>query len=298
MFLLTCPLAHCHHGPVKPIVTPIILFAPFFFCLCGGPPESAPGPEGPPKRLVSLSPAITRQIQDLESEDLIVGVTTYGPEMKKKTAVVGSLVRPGAEAIALLKPDLILMSDEDSAVQRTELIVSMGIPIKVFKKNADFESICENYLELAGILGKSRLAGVKLAHYRSLLEKARKRASGAARPRVAVFISSKPLIAASDRSFIGGAVRDAGGENCYSDVQVPYPSVSLESLAQRSADAVVAISGGDIDAIRSDLGRYGVDVKRIRWVRISPDRLTQYTPADYAGSVDILSGILHPDRGR
>ena len=55
------------------------------------------------KRIVSLSPAITRQIIDLESEHLLAGVTSYHPPLTREVDIVGTLVQPNIEKIVLLK---------------------------------------------------------------------------------------------------------------------------------------------------------------------------------------------------
>ncbi|MBN1533556.1 MAG: ABC transporter substrate-binding protein [Spirochaetes bacterium] len=264
---------------------------------CSGGEESPPSVSLPIRRAVSLSPSITREILDLGSGEVIVGVTTYGPQVKKGVATVGSLVRPSAEAIALLRPDIVLLSEEDGAVQRTEQIAALGIPVRRFGRNADFQAICANYLALADLLGKRSLAEEKLLRYRRMLRNASRPA--ARPPLVALFLSAKPLIAASDNSFVGNIIRDAGGRNCYADVSPPYPSVSLESLVRRAPDLIIFISGGDLEAVRREVRRSGSPAsERALWRVVPPDRMAYYTPADYVASVEVVAALLAPLGGR
>ena len=250
------------------------------------------------KRIVSLSPSITRQIIDLDSEDLLAGVTSYSPAMKPHVSLVGSIVSPSVEAIALLKPDMILLSDEDGAVQHVERLGTLGIPMHKFRKNADFDTICVNYLELGRMLGKGALAESKLARYRKALFgfmkisfPAAKGDAAAAGPRVALFISAKPLVAVSDAAFLGSIIRDAGGCNVYGDVSAHYPLVSVESLIQRKPDIIVATYDDTIVYLKSAIEQVGGDT-RIQWYSVPPDHLTHYTPSDYVKSVEILASLF------
>jgi iron complex transport system substrate-binding protein len=268
-------------------------------CACSRGEDPSPAVSGPIRRAVSLSPSITREILDLESEAVIVGVTSDGPEMKGRVTLVGSLVRPSAEAIALLRPDIVLLSEEDSAVQRTEQVASLGIPVRRFGRNAGFEEICANYLALADLLGKRELAEAKLRQYRDHLKKAVDAGAVKRRPLVALFLSAKPLVAVSDSSFVGGIIRDAGGRNCYAGVAPPYPSVSLESLVRRPPELVIFISGDDMESVRREMRRLVPSAAEgILWRAVPPDRLAYYTPADYVASVEEVASLLAPLRGR
>ena len=223
-----------------------------------------------------------------------MGVTAYSPVPGPGVKVVGSMLRPNAEIIAMLKPDIILVSREDSAVQFTEQLASLGIPVYEFNRNRDFNSLAENYLSLASILGMDVVAERKVRGYRERLN----RIAGAVsllkkRPVTAFFLSCAPLITASNRSFIGRIIADAGGDNCFGDVDIAYPKVSLESLIQRRPRVIFMLSGDMVSCLKSDLAAAGMkDTERVRWHVIPPDHITHYTPADYAASVEIMASLI------
>lgn len=255
-------------------------------CADGSAPAvPSPGAIG---RIVSLSPSITREIMELGCGDRIVGVTTFSPVPGPETVIVGSLIRPNAEAIALLRPDIILASSEDSAVQYTERLVSLGIPLHVFKRNDDFDDLCDNYAVLAKLLGKEKEAEAKLARYRerrALLLAGEGNAKKGIR--VAFIVSADPLIAVSDRSFIGRIITDAGGLNCYAGVDIPYPVVSLESLAERRPDVIILMSGEMRSRIKKALAPKDPPMHIM-----PPDHVAHYTPADYVASMELIGTFL------
>jgi ABC-type hemin transport system substrate-binding protein len=76
----------------KKVYVSTVLAALFFFSLCSGEKKEGVPVMAPPERVVSLSPSITRQIIDLGGENILVGVTSYHPPLKKKS---GNNRQPG-----------------------------------------------------------------------------------------------------------------------------------------------------------------------------------------------------------
>lgn len=241
------------------------------------------------KRVVSLSPAITREMIDLDSENLLVGVTSYHPPLKKKIEIVGSLIQPSIEAIISLKPDIILFSMEDNPIQSIERFDATGIATHIFGRNRNFEEICTNYLSLAEILGKKRLAITRLEHYRRSLKRAEGR-----RYTIAVFISHNPLITASGNSYVGRVIEDAGGINCFDELEVPYPIISTEFITVKNPDIIISIIEGTENFFKNRLKnfQYIGAIKNNNIYSISPDRIAFYTPRDYVASVKEISDII------
>ena len=75
-------------------------------CLCAAPVEAAD-----PARIVSTSPSITETLFALGLGDRVVGVSTYCryPQAALRLPKVGSFMRPDAELIARLRPDLVIV---------------------------------------------------------------------------------------------------------------------------------------------------------------------------------------------
>jgi len=239
-------------------------------------------------RIVCLSPSITAQIVDLESSHLVVGVTTYSPPLNHEVEIIGTLTSPNIEKIILLKPDAIIYSIEDAAVQRTEQLKAMGIKLFPFEKNADYKSICENYMKLGHIIGKEELANKKLAFYNKELEEIKTNtAKNQVKPLVAFFVSQEPLIAVSSLSFISGIIDDAGGINIYHNLEKAYPLVSAESLIILKPDIILSIMPDAENFFRKILSRYNMRATELfnNIYSINPDNTTLYTPANYVKSV-------------
>ena len=75
----------------------------------------------PPQRIVSTAPSITELLYALGLGDRVVGVTRfcrYPPEAQLKPKI-GDYTSPNLEAIAALKPDLVIIQTNPDSSRRT-----------------------------------------------------------------------------------------------------------------------------------------------------------------------------------
>jgi iron complex transport system substrate-binding protein len=253
----------------------------------------------PLARIISLSPSISRQIVDLGRRQLLAGVTSYDDFRNGGIEIVGTLVQPNLEAIIRLRPDIVFLSSEDGPVQSVDRLEDAGVPMYRFGRNRSFRDICDNYLRLAGMIGREPEAREKIARYSDLLKRAReRRVSGnlSGLLSVAFFLSHRPLITASEGSFIARIIRDAGGLCVYSGTRGAYPLVSLESLVDNDPAVIVSMAGDDeAGAFYRRLSRDFRSLKVVKYrtfYLIEPDTIPYYSPADYVESVARMAEIL------
>jgi iron complex transport system substrate-binding protein len=271
---------------------PLLLLSLF----CSPSREDAARP-GAVSRVVSLSPSITRELLDLGSASLLVGVTSYDDYRAPGVAIVGTLVQPNLESIVALRPDAVLCSSEDGRVQSVDRLAGAGVPVRTLGRNRGFADICANFVAVGEFIGKGQLARRKAAEYGRALSRASAAVSpGRGRkPRVAFFLSHRPLIAASSGSFIGGIIADAGGACAYGKSARPYSMVSIESLADADPDVIILMEGDDPRAFFRELSSGFRDLKAVAGRRMYPipaDSIPYYTPADYVKSVELLSRMI------
>lgn len=291
---LLAPFKRTRFYPV-PLVL-LIAFSVFLF-----PPDekkTIPGTTGRIKRIVSLTPAITRQIIDLESEHLLVGVTSYHPPLTRKIKIVGTLVRPNIEEIVILKPDIVFISEEDNVVQFVEMLKATNIAVYRFGRNSGFDSICENYLKLASIIDKRELAEKKLKQYRERLDLITVRGR---KPSVALLVSDTPIVGVSNVTYIGKVIGDAGGINSMRFLSRSYPKLSLEHLINLDPDIIISIlnhTGISNEPLKRSLRGFP-ELKVMKNKSIYPlksENICLYTPGDYVKSVEQVTGIINREK--
>ena len=124
----------------------------------GGPARSVVDDRGqalaPPARvvrLVSLSPTLTESVCVLGACDRLVGVDRFSnwPESVTKLPRLGSLGSFNVEAVAALRPDLVLMAGDGPLVKQ---LARLGVPVLVLspQRHAD---VADTLTRLARVLG-------------------------------------------------------------------------------------------------------------------------------------------------
>jgi iron complex transport system substrate-binding protein len=256
--------------------------------------SAAPAARLPAKKIVSLSPSLTRMLNDIGAGGTVVGVTSFDHTFPDRPKV-GTIVNPNIESIVMLRPDLVIASDEDGAVQCAEPLAGVRVPVIMLPRTNSFEAMLENYIALGDIVGMDAAAREKARAYAE-----RKISREKTDARIVFLISNDPLIAASDGSFIGRIITDAGGICVVKGEGNPYPIISKEHFLALNPDIVVSVIDGGGDDM---LARYA-QFRSLRFVRngaayfIPSEIACYYTPADYLATRDELVRIVKHAEGR
>lgn len=269
----------------------IIIFAALLallFLVTGSSP--ARSGNGPVSRIVSLSSSLTDQVYDLGGADLLVGVTMFNPGYRGDAAVVGSYVQPDMERIISLRPDIVLVSDEDS-IQTSALADRFGLRYFRSGRVFNFDDICAGYLQLAELTGKDKYGKRMVESYRRRLELVKKPAHS---PRIVFLVSAKPLITVSGNSYINSIIESAGGINIFKNENTAYPILSMESLLMSSPDAVITMSIADMACMRDMLKDYRhVSFSLNNNIFASGDAsIPYYSPGRYVEAVEKISSLF------
>jgi len=206
----------------------------------------------PPRRIVSTAPSITELLYALGLGDRVVGVDRFSrfpPEAQGK-AKIGDYVNPNLEAIAALRPDLVIIP-----ANPVKLAERLGtLRLKVLE--IDQESIAKLY-ESFRIVGQATGAGAQAAKLESTvrvqLEAIRVRAAPLKKTRMMFVVGRTPnrldgLIVVGQASYLNEIIALAGGENVFRDAVASYPEVSLEEVLARNPD-VIADMGDMADTV-------------------------------------------------
>ena len=202
-----------------------------------------------PARLVSTSPSITETLFALGLGDRVVGVSAFCryPAAALRLPKVGSFMRPDAELIARLQPDMVFVHAGPHTVRQQ--LSALGVA-----------SITVDRGTLAGVYSSIRAigtaAGVRdraarlVAELESRLAAVRQAARTRAPRRVLVVVGRQPgtlgdLIAVGRGSYLNDLVKIAGGTNVLDEARLPeYPRISMEAVIRLDPDVIV--DAGDI----------------------------------------------------
>jgi len=210
-----------------------------------------------PARIVSTSPSITETLFALGLGSRVVGVSTYCrfPAEVLKLPKVGTFLKPDAELIAGLKPDLVFVHDvADGLNQR---LASLRIPFVVVERGG-LSSVFASIRQIAEPAGVPDRGQALVADIRRQLDAIRA-ASVLPRRRVLFIIGRRPgmladLIAVGPGSYLNDLINIAGGTNVLDIAGQPeYPRISMEAVLRFNPDVIIdTVDMGDTDLERAE----------------------------------------------
>ena len=252
--------------------------------------------EQAPRRIVSLAPSLTREIYDLNAQDLLVGVTSYCGTMAASKELIGSPARINIEKTLSLKPHLVLASTDCNSKSDVEMLERLGCKVKVFKACESFSCMCSTFQELGRVLGRSRQAEEVLQNIRKELDFIRSSLRGKKPLRVFWQTGTDPLITVSDATFSGEFIRRSGCTNIFAGAPMRYPRVNVEEVIRLDPDVILVVTQMGSHASPAMWDRYptmsAVRNKRVK--SLPADLVCQPTPVMFLKGYRALAAILYP----
>jgi iron complex transport system substrate-binding protein len=192
------------------------------------------------RRIVSLAPSLTKNVQYLQAENLLAGCTSYC-KTNRKVEVVASAVRVNLEKVVALKPDLVIAT----TITATETITTLrkfGIKVQVYPTARSFNEICDQFLDLGKQLGREKLARSIVERSRRQVKQLQHSAQTGKKPKLFLQIGANPLYTVFPNTFMDDYIRFAGAKNIASDLKAG--TITRESVLLRNPDVIFIVTMG------------------------------------------------------
>jgi len=211
-----------------------------------------------------------------------VGTVDYSdfPPAAKKVPRVGGYSHLDLEAIAALKPDLVIAWESGNPAAQIDKLRSLGLTVFVSQPNR-MADVAVQLEKLGQLAGTGPAANSAAESFRQHLEKLR--LANAAKPRVRIFyqIWKNPLMTIGGQQIISDAMHLCGGENVFGQLDQMAPTVSLEAVLEADPEAIIATGMGDArPEWLSDWNKWTrlTAVRRGNLFHINPDIMQRHTP--------------------
>ena len=224
-----------------------------------------------PRRVVSLAPNLTEIVFLLGQEGKLVGVTRYCnyPPRAAGLPRVGGIVDPDVERIVAAAPGLVLCTTDGNPRERVQVLEEMGIPCFAAGPQ-DLAAVFRTIERIGALLGVPE-RGKKEADVLRARAESVSRTKSDPSPRVLFVVSTSPVIAAGDGTFLDEIVRAAGGRNAAAGYAGRYPRLSVEDLLAASPDIILVARMTGMEGFSPDL---------TRWVEVPAFRNGDVVPLD------------------
>ena len=227
------------------------------------------------RRIVSMAPSITETLYALGLGDRVVGVERdchYPPKVEnvEKTGNVGGYYDPSIEAILRLKPDLVIMLEEQArALPKLERLKLETLVVS----HQSIDGVIESFRTIGRVCGKGPEGRRMAGDFQNRIDRIREQTQELSRrgreggdegdspifpetkigtvpthPRV-LFVLDRTfgcghladLYVAGDDNYIDAIIELAGGQNAYCQRGVRYPVVSTEGVLRLNPDVIVEL---------------------------------------------------------
>lgn len=198
-----------------------------------------------PARIVSTSPSITETLFALQLGDRVVGVSTYCryPDQVLMLPKVGTFLKPQAETIVRLKPDLVFVHTGPNTV--ASQLNALGVRTAVVDRGA-LPSVFSTIRQISTAANVPARGEALVQELQSALDRVRTSVAGRPPRKVLIIVGRRTgtltdLIAVGPGSYLHELIVIAGGVNVMGSVPLEYPRISMETVISLAPDVIVDV---------------------------------------------------------
>ena len=256
--------------------------------------------EATARRIVSLGPLNTENVYLLGAEERLIANTVYcvKPPAAKEKEKIGTLLQANIEKIVSLKPDLVLATSLTRPRQISKL-ESLGIKVVQFAQPANFDDICEQFIELGRLLGREKKARAIVDEARRTVASIYQKTADQPRKKVFLQVGTRPLFSSVANSFTNDFIILGGGQNiAQRNLQGIY---SREKVVAQNPDLIIV-------AIMGTEGVSGENEKQ-KWTRyasinavktdnihiVDPNLVCSPSPQTFVRALRKITSLIHPE---
>lgn len=249
----------------------------------------------PAQRIVSLAPHVTELLYAAGAGAKLVGAVQYSdfPPAAQALPRVGSSSAVDIEAVAALKPDLVIAWQSSTRAAQYAQLDRLGIPVFVSEPRS-LDDIPRTLELLGQLAGTPQVAEAAALDFRTRRD--RLAARYASRPPVGVFyqIWDRPPMTVSGAHLISAVMALCGGRNVFADLAILAPTVTEEAVLAAAPEVIVASGMADgrpqwLDAWRR--WRSLPAVARDNLYFIPPEQLQRNTPRVLDGAAQMCEQL-------
>jgi iron complex transport system substrate-binding protein len=249
----------------------------------------------PAKRIVSLAPHATESLFAAGAGGKVVAAVDYSdyPEAARKLPRVGGYSRIDLEAVAALKPDVVVAWQSGNPTAQVDKLKALGLNVFTTQPNQidDIPGLLERFGQLAGTEPAAKAAAQTFRNRLAALRQA-----NLGKPPVRVFyqVWKSPLTTVGGPQIISSAIKLCGGENVFGNLKQMAPNVSMEAVLEMDPEVIVATGMGDAaPEWLADWKKWPkmAAVKRENLFHINPDIMQRHTPRILDGTEKLCANL-------
>jgi iron complex transport system substrate-binding protein len=253
------------------------------------------------QRIVSLVPSVTETLFALDAGDAVVGVSQYCdyPPAVRALPRVGSFITPNIEAIAALRPTLVIGLSTSSDLRQIHALNAMGIAT-LMADDGSVAAIEQSIILIGDRIGRGgaarQLATGLRAHFAAVADRLR----GVPRSPVLMLVGHQPMVAVGQGTYLSELLMMAGATNIAAASDQAWPRLSVEYIIASRPEVILdGQMGSDPSTPSAFWSKYPTipAVKNHRVVGY-PEDPTLHPGPRIGVTLDELARLIHPEAFR
>jgi len=191
-------------------------------------------------RIVSLVPSVTETLFALGVGDEVVGVSSYDdyPPEVKRLPKVGSFLTPNLEAIAALRPTIVIGRGISSNQREIHALSALGYQTLMIEDDS-LSQIEQSITTIGRRVGKSQQAAAVIASIEANVNDVRARVSPYPLRRTLMLVGHQPIVAVGRGTFLDDLFKIARAENIADASAQQWPQLSIEYIVARRPEVII-----------------------------------------------------------
>lgn len=259
---------------------------------------------GPAQKIVSLAPSNTELLYEVGAGSQVIGRDEFSDFPADATAlpsVGGSMGKYNLEAIAALKPDLVLAAQINTAAQ-VKSIQDLGLTVFYLNNPTDFNGLYQNIETVGKLTGRSSDAASLVSSLKSRVQAVTDRLAGiTTHPKVYYELDATDPAnpyTAGPGAYIDMLIKMAGGQNIGDVLSSAYAQISSEQVISANPDFIIlgdAAYGITVDSIAQRPGWADIAAVKDGHVSTFDDNTVSRPTARMVDALENLARLLHPE---
>jgi iron complex transport system substrate-binding protein len=258
----------------------------------------------PAKTVVSLAASNTEILYAIGAGSLVVGrddFSDYPAEAKNVSNIGGSNSKYNLEAIAKLKPDLVLAAGLNTPDQ-VKAIEDLNLNVFYLANPTDLNGMFTNLETVAKLVGKEAQTSQLVANLKNRYDGVAKALAGiTTKPKVYYELdatdSTKPFTAGPG-SYVEQLITAAGGVNVGAGLGAPWAAISQEEIIAQNPDVILlgdAAYGTTIESVGARPGWSSLYAVKNQKVFAFDDNTVSRPGPRLIDGLESMAKLIHPE---
>jgi cobalamin transport system substrate-binding protein len=264
-------------------------------CRAGAIPRARIGAQ----RIVSLAPSVTETLFAIGAGAQVVGVSQYCdyPPAARKLPRVGTFLTPNIEAIAALRPTVVVGPLTSSDLREMRALRAMGITTVAVGGDNSIAQIERSIQQIGNQTGRAGAARRLLAEIRLRMRSTQERLNGKPVRSVLMVVGHQPMVAVGRGTYLDELLALARGANIADASAQAWPRLSLEYIIASRPDVILDGQMGTDPSTPDSFWLKYPSIPAVKNHRVYgyPEDPTLHPGPRIGSTLEILARLIHPE---